>query len=136
VARLYRNFSSASVFSQAVQQMGATGGGEEATLDALHLLMSAQNPLALSWRAGSKHVLVMFTDEEPQTYLGLSLTPASINAEIATTSTKVYVFTDSIGQSTWAPVLPLGWGQLKALTTIAATMEQELTTIVSETSCR
>ena len=59
-----------------------------------------------------------------------------VNATIAMAGMRTYLFTDSLNSALWLPAFPTGWGQLKALTSVASVMENELNTIVQEVSCR
>jgi hypothetical protein len=133
--RLFSNFSDALMFNAAMQQMAATGGGEEPTLDALSMLMAPTNPLAMSWRAGSRRVLVLFSDELPQSWLTPAISSQQVNSDISSTGTRVYVFTDGSVQAAWAAVIPTAAGQLRPLTSVASTMEAELKTIVQANTC-
>ncbi len=133
--RVFQNFGTAAAFSGAVQQMAATGGGSEPTLDAIHMLLDPANPLALTWTSGSKHVIVIFTDESPQSYLVPALTNADVYADLQATAAKVYIFTDQLGQSLWGPVLPPGKATFKTLSDIPSVMENELTNVIQENSC-
>jgi hypothetical protein len=135
LVRLYTDLNTAQVFATAMQNMGDHGGGSEPTLDALVMLASPANPLHVSWRSSSRHVIVMFTDEEPQSYSSPVNTVSSTFNAIAAAGVRVYLFTDSLRSSVWLPVLPTGWGQLKPLTSVASVMENELNTIVQEVSC-
>lgn len=134
--RLYTDLNTAPMFASAMQNMGANGGGQEPTLDALAMLANPTNPLHVSWRSGSRHVVVMFTDENPQSYSNPLNTELSVNAAIAMAGMRTYLFTDSLNSALWLPAFPTGWGQLKALTSVASVMENELNTIVQEVSCR
>ena len=132
--RRYSDLNTAQVFAAAMQNMGSNGGGSEPTLDAITFLTSPSNPLGMSWRASSRHVVVLFTDEEPQSYTTPQATVFTVFTAIQTTATRVYVFTSM--PTVWSPALPTGWGQIRALTSVASTMESELNSVVEEVSCR
>ncbi len=133
--RLYSDMNTAAVFAAAMQRMGANGGGSEPTIDALVFLADPANPLHVTWRAGSRHVVIMFTDEEPQSYTTPSNTVMTAFNAIQTAGIRVYLFTDSYQSVNWLPALPTGWGQLKPLTSIASVMEAELNTVIQEAAC-
>lgn len=134
--RLRQDLSGAGAFAAAMMPMNATGSGEEPTLDALIFLAQPTNPLQLTWRPGSRHVLVLFTDELPQSWVSPSYTEMQVKAALTTSQARVYVFTDSGSRPYWSPVLPPNYGQLKDLTSVASVMEQELTTIIQSATCQ
>jgi hypothetical protein len=134
--RRYSDLNTATIFAGAMQAMGSNGGGQEPTLDAIQDLADPLNPLQMGWRSGSRHVVVVFTDENPQSYRTPQNTVLTVYAAIQATQTRVYVFTDTYQNSVWQPALPTGWGQLRVLTSVASVMESELSTVIQEVSCR
>ncbi len=106
--RIFLDFSDASSFAIAIAaQDGNTGTGAEPTLDAIAetledqvrpTLQSIDGGVGLSWRAGSLRVVVLFSDEEPQSYVsGCSgVCPPflmTVASRLATDRTTLFVFT-------------------------------------------
>ncbi len=66
---LITDFTSAAQFAQSFSmQKALLGAGEEPSLDAMHDVCSINNPFKLSWSPGAKRVIVVLTDELPQSY--------------------------------------------------------------------
>ena len=87
------NFSNASVFNTAVMGMSSSnGGGNEASLDTPYVVADPNNLLGLSWRTGSKRVLIEFTDEEAQTYLNPPVTQLMAADAVVAAGIKTYIF--------------------------------------------
>jgi hypothetical protein len=134
--RRVASLGTANLFAIAFQRMASTGGGAEPTLDALAMLADPTNPLQMNWRSGSRHVVVMFSDEPPQSYTSVPNTHETVNAAILAAKMQVYVFTNLAMVPFWKPALPPEWSQIKELTSLPSVMQAELNGIVQEISCR
>ncbi len=147
--RLFQNLTDAATFVNAVNaQIGFSGSSYEPTLDALWLIatngpMATINPDGvkepIAWRSGSKKVVVMISDEEPQSYM--TPTPLLANQVLqACQSAKlvVHVFTDFAApnvQAAWQP-FPNGTAGLERSIRIgAAAIEAEFDNLIESTAC-
>lgn len=93
--RLYQDFTDAATFSNAMAaQSGQLGSGFEPTLDALADLFSSSNPLHLSWRKGAKAAIIVFSDEEPQSFWAPYLSTADMVTIVSGRGITVNAFTD------------------------------------------
>lgn len=116
---LFRDFTDAAGLAAAVGlQSGQQGSGAEPTLDAIAALIDITNPLRLSWRSGSKRVVVVFTDEEPQSYengCAGACSPAvtDITNDLVGGGVVVHIFTstDPSVWNQWRPVSAAGGGR-------------------------
>lgn len=133
---LWQDFTDAGAFAVAMQGMAGTGSGNEPVLDAMANVTDSANPLHLSWSVGSRHVMVVFTDEEPQSYGTPQSTPMSVSMGIASSSTRTFVFTTTAWAIEWQWTLPTAWGSLRYLNNTASAMEMELKSLLEEVSCR
>lgn len=77
---LFMDFTTADNFAAGMSVQDATGSGAEPTLDALAQICSPYNPLGLSWAVGARKVVIVLSDEEPQTYA----TPKNPASDVAT----------------------------------------------------
>ena len=134
--RLFQNFTDAATFSVAIDlQNGQTGSGAEPSLDALLLTCQSQNPLGLSWGAG-RRAIVLFTDEEPQTYMTPPTTAADIIAACTATGARIYEFVET------KPVLKPEWKTIADATSgvvyeiQSGVISTQLQTLVAEFTCR
>lgn len=65
---LITNFTDAATFAAAFAlQKAQYGAGSEPTIDALDMIMR-NNQFGLNWTPGSKRIIVLLTDEDPQSY--------------------------------------------------------------------
>lgn len=132
---LMQDLTSPENFSRALGTNGnATGGSYEATLDVVWLASQGTNPLHLSWSSGSVHYLIIYTDEEPQSFLANNSTQKDVTEYEAMTAAQkaglhVYVFTSD--QSWLVNGL---WNVEQFYDT--RKMESRLDQIISEGSCR
>lgn len=74
----------------------AYGHGREAQLDAIHMVSDPANPLRISWRSPALKMLVVFTDEEPQSYFTPEIDEFSAWFYADTNNVKTYIFTNEI----------------------------------------
>lgn len=97
-----------SLFVSAVDAMTLGGGGNEGNIDVLYELFTTDATLLpIGWRVGSTRVVIVFTDEVPQSYradrgLGPNLTPTDACAAV-TPGSVVYYFTASEFLGHYAP---------------------------------
>lgn len=133
---LQKNLTTPGQFSAAIQTQTATGGGGEPTLDAIYDLTVPMNPLGVTWTPGSRHVLILFTDELPQSYRTPEVTEVDTTASLIASGTDLFIFTTSDQTANWQAVGPPAHVSLQALTSLPSVMENALTTIIQETTCR
>jgi len=134
--RLIANLGTAADLAVAMQTQAADGSGDEPTLDGIYDVCSSSNPLGLTWKAGSQHVVVLFTDEEPQSYRQPLNTEPDIAALIQLSGTKTYVFTTQGLTWAWSMAMPPYWGQTQVLSDSAVDMQTRLETIIKQVSCK
>lgn len=69
--KLHSNLTGPNEFIKAMgEQNGDSDNSTEDTYDALYNVCAAFNPMGLTWRNGASRVLVMVTDEDPQSHDG------------------------------------------------------------------
>ena len=99
----------------------------------------------INWRAESKRVIILFTDERPQSYFTEPLTTEHlIQTEASTTDLKIYVFTPemwkdgypSLPWTAWGPVADSSGGKWFELTSDMITMYNSLMEIIDENACK
>lgn len=133
------DFTNPIAFNSYVQQrLGSSGDGAEPTLDAISKLLDQSNPLGLTWFPSSKRVVVLFSDEPPQSWDSIpALTERDVQQQIGSGQTSVYVFTNATYRGDWFSVVDgTTYGILRDLSAISSVMEAQLTAIVQEQSCR
>src|SRR5438105_2551859 len=116
---LKQNFTDPATFNLALAQSNINGSGGEPTLDALTLLADSQNPLHLSWNPSlnTNRVIVMYSDEEPQSYFSYTdygadsgytmiadVDAGFVAQRCAQEGLKVYIFTNPYDSTAWS-----GW---------------------------
>ena len=97
----------------------------------------------VSWREDAKHVIILFSDEEGQTYLQPSITESVlVNMINAADELSVYVFTSKqvisgmYGSDDYAALASAGMGgKIYELTMKAIEMYNSLLEILDETAC-
>tara|TARA_B100000927_G_C16473644_1_gene472516 strand:+ start:1542 stop:3590 length:2049 start_codon:yes stop_codon:yes gene_type:complete len=88
----------------------------------------------ITWRPNSARIIILFSDEEPQTFLSPSLSDATlVGALRAAVNTKLYAFVDqgSDGDE-WEEFILAGNGQRFDLTSDANRMYNDLVSIIDE----
>jgi hypothetical protein len=86
------NLSDANDFITSVKGLNmANGGGAEASWDTVVQVSSYSNPLNINWR-GKDRILIMFTDEEGQSYSNPSITQQDAALVAQMNGIKVYIF--------------------------------------------
>jgi len=87
----------------------------------------------INWRTDADRVIIVFTDEEDQSYLDPTLEPQPlIDALAASPDTKLYVFTKSYYQNRWVRYTQPTDGDTFVLTTNAEQMYNDLMSILDE----
>jgi len=136
---LVSDFSSAGIFNAAMAlQDGISGSGEEPTIDALMEILDVSNPLGLTWKAGAKRMVFLFSDEEPQSYFVPKSTVADLVRALTGSGTTLEVFTTIItGQSLfdWQQLANAGNGQVWDINADQPTLENNLDNIIKFVSC-
>ncbi len=108
-------------------------------MDAIDQLIDPANPLKLSWKSGAKKSIVIFSDEEPQSY-HTTESYNTIKAKIANAPGKplanVIVFTNSpmlIIDQEWSAAL--GSSNVYNINNLAAVISNDLETVIQRNSC-
>jgi len=127
---LITDFTDANSFATFfLAQKAIRGSGDEPTLDAMHGICSGT--LGLTWNQGAKRVIVMLSDESPQSYNAPYKSVAGVVGTCAGYTTLLFVnATDKEWQA-------LAMGLSATLKDIRAmSLPQDLTTIVNNSLCR
>jgi hypothetical protein len=150
---LKQNFTDPATFNLALAQSNINGSGGEPTLDALTLLADSQNPLHLSWNPSlnTNRVIVMYSDEEPQSYFSYTdygadsgytmiadVDAGFVAQRCAQEGLKVYIFTnpyDSTAWSGWFGVSNATGGQTYSIQSSAYDIETQLDKIIQSGGC-
>ncbi len=136
---LQTNFTDVTQFSAKMGEQTPTGGGEEATLDAIDQLISPENTLGLNWDKEATKTIIVFSDEDPQAYstaqdfksLGIKITNAPFKP-----LAQVIVFTTTFEYLTvlqWKAVV--GEANVYNINLSAGYMGPILEKIINKTSC-
>ena len=127
VATLMKDISSPNVFvAELNSHTLASAGGQEPTIDVIYQLAQTSNPLQLHWTSGSRRAVVIFTDEEPQSYLSPIVTETQAKNLANSNSLRVFVFTSSPSWYYWNP-RPFSQ---------SAALESALDDVVQQGSCQ
>ena len=96
--------------------------------------MPEKQDFVITWRPNSARIVILFSDEEPQTYLIPSLSDAVLaDALRAAVDTKFYAFVDQFRDGDeWEEFIMAGNGQRFALTSDANRMYNDLVSIIDE----
>lgn len=88
----------------------------------------------VSWRPAAERIIILFTDEEPQTYWSPGVTDAIVeNALRATPNLKLYGFVDAGWDGDeWESIIVAGHGRRFRLTSDANEMYNDLVSIIDE----
>lgn len=105
---------------------------DEPTLDALYEICdTSTNTLNLSWSSSSKKVVVMFTDEEPQSWT-LNVIPSDTEAKCVHNGVVPYLFSITA----WGGITAATNGQLFSIYGSAADFSDELDKIIGKEVCQ
>jgi len=110
--RVAQNFTDADTFNAAVslEHVGLTG--LEPTIDAVYYTADPVNPLHLNWRAGASRVMIMFTDEDAQSYDTPQNTAAQAGMKAAASNMPVFIFTKTDSMPTYVEITDASDGGL------------------------
>lgn len=126
---LEKNFSNVQNFITVLQTQQSVNNGMEATIDAIYDISTSSNPLGLTWSPGANKVIVVYSDEDPQSWRNPRLTELQAFNETTTNNVSVHVFTDSYILWSWR-----SWNvQTFSQNTI---LEKALDDIISSNSCK
>jgi len=124
------DFTDAATFVTTLATMTTTGGGAEASYDALYT--ASNGDLGLSWRGGdTRKYVVLFTDEAAQSYVSPELTETDVANELVSEDITFFGFItptytsqfDNIADDTGGDIYYLG---------SSADMEDDLATIFND----
>ena len=104
-------------------------------LDRFHQIDSIPtlHDFRINWRPDADRIIIVFTDEEDQSFLDPTLDPQPlIDALSASPNTKLYVFTRSYYQARWSRYTQPTAGGMFALTTNADQTYNDLMSILDE----
>ncbi|NDD84283.1 hypothetical protein EBZ38_08440 [bacterium] len=134
---LILNFSDPLNFKDAIsKQSGSTGYYIEPTLDALWLMTQASgNELGLSWRAQSGKMVIMFSDELPQS-VGDVLPISLVASELSKNKIITNVFTLPSLYQDWSIVPSSTNGLMEDIAKDAQAMEKALDLLIQKASCQ
>lgn len=118
--------TSASFVTELNKHPHASGGGQEASIDAVYQLSQLSNPIGLHWTPGARHAIVMYTDEEPQSYLTPVITSQQAQDEALRNGVRLFIFSSSTSWAGWSP-RPFYQG---------TALENELDKVIAEGSCK
>lgn len=134
---LIKNLSTSADFNTSVNLQIGGGGSSEATIDALYFVCDIfTNPLNLQWTANSRHVIVMFTDEEPQSYVQPLLRAVDVVTASKASNTRIYIFTETSQYSNWGAFIPAGNGALYDLKQSTYSIVTDLSALVKGETCK
>ena len=86
----------------------------------------------VSWRPGADRIIIVFSDESPQSYLAPALTKQDItSAVLGVAQLKLYIFSKWSGLADWEEIADLGNGEWYELTSNPAQMYSNLMDILN-----
>lgn len=137
IVLLIEDFTSAASIKAALSAQTSTNVALEPTYDALYMLAEPTNLLNLSWRNGSRHVAVLFSDEQGQSYeYDPPLTTDEVAMEAQIGGLRVYPFVNTTVAYSFQPIADASGGRLLSLYLQDTDMERELDTILMESACQ
>ncbi len=83
------------------------GGGEEASLDALVMVSDTSNMLSFNWTPLAQRVIVVFTDEPPQSFWAPPVTETWAKDSLRDSGVRAFVVSDDTMWRGFSP-LPMG----------------------------
>lgn len=129
VVTLEKNFSNVQDFIAILQTQHSVNNGREATIDAIYDISKSSNPLNLNWSSGANKIIIVYSDEEPQSFRYPQLTELQALNETTTNNVPVYVFTG--GSMLWF------WHYWQAQPFPQnSDLEKALDKIISDNSCK
>jgi len=142
IPRLYQDMTDAQGIAAAIiDQSGYSGSGYEPTLEAmLQVLDGATNPLAIDWGANSGRVILVFSDEVPQSSRIPKATTDQVVAALgADTTVVLHVFTSNDANAEnndWARIAVAGRGQNWDIGATAAVLGANLDQAIAAAACQ
>lgn len=148
---LKQDFTDPATFNVALATSNTNGSGAEPTLDALVLLADYRDPLGLSWNQSANKIVVMYSDEAPQSYFqyedygpdsGYTYAPTVYTTPVSTICAqeglKVYVFTnlnDVDAWNLWPIITNATGGTTSSIQANANDIEMQLDKIIQTAGC-
>ena len=154
------NFSSFLGALSTASNLNWTSSGKEMLLDALYISvfpLSASAPYPLegltwengvishppiaafppTWREDAKRVVILFTDEEPQSFLNPPLSNTEVENSLGTTSDlKLYTFTTETSKNDWSNLSQVTGGNWFKLSINSEELLANLLQILDENVCK
>ena len=123
------DFAAAGSFVQSLSYHPYAGNlSNEPTIDAIYQTAQTTNPLHLSWSPNARRVIVMFTDEEPQSYMSPRVSDQQARDLAVSNSLSVVIFTDALE---WAA---RGWSVKSMMS--GQQLEAALDRVIADGSCK
>lgn len=127
LVELMSNLASSTAFvAELNSHPYASGGGSEPSIDAVYKISQPSNPLGINWTSGARKAIVMYTDEEPQTYMVPPVTSSQAQDEALRNGVRLFIFTSSPSWGGWI-TRPFYQG---------TALENELDKVIAEGSCK
>lgn len=126
---LEQNSSSAQDFINVLALQGDGNTGAEPTVDGVYMISSPANPLGITWTPGAKKIIIIYSDENPQSFQMPPVTEQMAIDEAQANSVSVYVFTSETFLTSWS-----SWNS-KTFSPPNSSLESELDKIISDNSC-
>jgi hypothetical protein len=128
-AVLMADLSGATAFAKSLSYYTTTGNNSlEPTIDVVYEVAQTMNPLHIGWAQSSRRVLVMFTDEKPQSYLSPVVSDKQARDLATSNNLNLYIFTSD---HTW---IDNGWSVQYLLS--GQQLETALDKVIADGSCR
>lgn len=87
----------------------------------------------LNWRLDADRIIILFTDEDPQTYLSPNVTDQQLDDMLmASRDLKLYVFSEGLSLNSWQRYTDTAAGQVFELSRVQARMYNDLMSIIDE----
>lgn len=106
--KLLRNFTDINTFNLELSYVFAYASGEEPSLDAFRMVLDEEDPFELDLPTGNEIKIILFTDEEPQSYFYTGTNIQSIANDLKDKDIKVFSF---VATSDWHPIASITGGQ-------------------------
>jgi hypothetical protein len=131
---LQDNFEDAGPFASSVNGLSiGNGGANEASWDSIYEIGNVSNPLNLSWSSGNKRYVVLFSDEEGQSYVAPPITQTDAAQMAQSTNDHVFVFSMPTLYWTYSDITNKTNGTLYDITGVEYDIQTELYNIVAST---
>ena len=133
---LFLNFTTAVKFSDAMMLQKPTGSGNEPTLDALEQVCNPINELGLAWTPGARKVVILFSDEPPDSFTVPKNTVSDVSLKCIGAGVSVNLFVPL------SPSLDWQWKNLaqgtrgRVFDIMSPYMAENLKTLIPTLLCR